>query len=262
MITVPALRFLQQDSAVPTPNLDTSLVPGEFTELVSSVALQKEDFVVATMSSTVPGVIGGQFNQSFEVNADSASLQVFIPKKFVKANSGKAVLLQLRITRQKVISVAPSVIVNIDQGVIVVPPPGITWDFNDGTRQGWVPQGSYIGGVLKVISQRVVVDLTNSKAGSSHIMSIAVPVVAGRTYRCGYLAGTDLLTADGSRLRMTMNGNPIGRTSPVAPDFLLLGSGTFTAPITGTVHLGIFNEAVPNGVHSLYLDNISMTEEP
>lgn len=260
MITVPALRFLQQDSAVPTPNLNTSLVLGDFAELVSNVALLKEDFVVATMSSTLPGVIGGQFNQSFEVDADSASLQVFIPKKFVKANSGKAVLLQLRITRQKVISVAPSVVVNIDQGVIVVPTPGTRWTF-DTDLEGWVPQGSYTGGIVHVRNQRVEIDLLNSQAGRSHVITRSVAVTIGRRYQCSFGASSDLPSADGSRVGLTVDGAPIGSSSAVLPGRILLGSGTFTATRDRVV-LGIFNESVPQGRHQLFLDNIALIEAP
>ncbi|WP_439864280.1 hypothetical protein [Pseudomonas antarctica] len=263
MITVQPLRFAKQDSATPTPNFNTSQEPGDFVELTSNTPLLKEDFVVAVMSSTVTGITGGQFNQSFEVGADSASLQLFIPKKHVVANSGKAVQLQLRITRQKVSSSSPNATVTINQGVVVVPTPGTLWDFSDGTLQDWVAQGRYIGGAVKISNGRVFAELTNSQPGGSHIITRSVQVVSGRTYDCSYTASTDLPATDGSRLHMTINGASIGPTAAVTPGFTTLGTGRFVADRTGAMHLGIFNESVPTGIlHRLYLDNIRMAELP
>ncbi|MFB3304336.1 hypothetical protein [Pseudomonas sp. AMR01] len=261
MITVQPLRFAKQDSATPTPNFNTSQEPGDFVELTSNTPLLKEDFVVAVMSSTVTGVTGGQFNQSFEVGADSPSLQLFIPKKHVVANSDKAVQLQLRITRQKVSSSAPNAIVTINKGVVVVPTPGTSWDFSNGF-QGWVPQGRYIGGAVKIDNGRVLAELTNSPPGGSHIITRSVDVVAGRTYRCAYQASTDLTVADGSRLHMTINGLRIGPIAAVNPGFTIFGTGEYVASNTETVKMGIFIEGVTGRIHRLFLDNILIEEKP
>ena len=258
-MNIPPLKFILQDSAQPIPNLDTKLLTGNFAELMSAIAVEPLDFVNVNMSSSVTG---GSYNLSFEVGANATALQILIPSSFVVANSGKTVRLLLRIRRTGMIYSAPDATVFIDGSVIVVPTPGTKWDFDDGTLQGWVPQGTYIGGVVKVINQRVVVDLPNSTSIKSHIITRSVPVIAGRTYRCSYQATTDLPAADGSRLHMTINGVSIGGTSAVIPNFILLGDGTFTAQSTGIVHLGIFNEKPSTGPHRLFVDNIEMTEQP
>ena len=259
-MNIPPLKFILQDSAQPIPNLDTKLLTGNFAELMSAIAVEPLDFVNVNMSSSVPG---GSYNLSFEVGANAAALQILIPSSFVVANSGKTVRLLLRIRRAGMIYSAPDATVFIDGSVIVVPNPGTKkWDFDDGTLQGWVPQGTYIGGVVKVINQRVVVDLPNSTSIKSHVITRSVPVIAGRTYHCSYLATTDLPTRDGSRLHMTINGVPIGHDSAVIPNLILLGDGTFTAQSTGNVHLGIFNEKTSTGPHRLFVDNIQMTEQP
>lgn len=258
-MNIPPLGFTLQDSAQPIPNLNTNVLVGSAAEVTCNFALLPMDFININMISNL---LGGDHNQSFSISQGSPSLVALIPRDRVEANEGNTLRLRLTVRRNGISTPAPDASVTINRHPVVTPSPGTVWDFNDGTIQGWVPQGRYIGGGVKVINQRVVAELTNSQPGSSHIITRPVQVIAGRTYNCSYSASTDLPSADGSRLRMTMNGSAIGPTAAVLPGFASLGTGTFIAPLTGVVHLGIFNEAVPSGVHRLSLDDIRLTEQP
>ncbi|OAE13118.1 hypothetical protein AZH11_09095 [Pseudomonas simiae] len=257
-MNVPPLGFTLQDSAQPIPNLNTNLLVGNYAEVRCDFPLLPMDFVNINVISNI---LGGDHNQSFSIGQASPSLTALIPRERVEANEGNSVRLRVSIRRNGVSTPANDATVTINRRPVVTPTPDTVWDFNDGTLQGWVPQGSYVG-LLRVINNEVVVNLPNSVPGASHIITRSVPVIAGRTYNCIFNARTDLPAADGSRVYMTMNGKSIGRAAALLPGFTLLGSGTFIAPITGSVHLGIFNEAVPTGIHQFALDNVSITLMP
>lgn len=252
----PPLGFTLQDSAQPIPNLNTNLLVGDTAEVTCNYPLLPMDFVNIYMLSPL---LGGDHNQSFSIKHAAPSLVAQIPKSRVETNEGSSVRLRVNIRRNGGSLVAPDAIVTINKRPIVTPPPTTLWNFDDNTFQGWVPQGSYIGGKLRVINGQVTADVSNSVSGSSHIITRTVPVIAGQRYRCSCEVHTDLPVADGSRLHMTMNGLKIGVTAAVVPGSVLSGSGEFTAPVTGTVHLGIFNEAVPNGRHQLFIDQIQIS---
>ncbi|GAB5342709.1 MULTISPECIES: carbohydrate binding domain-containing protein [Pseudomonas] len=261
MLTIPTLGFKLQDTAQPIPNLNTNLLVGNYAELTSAIPVLRADFINVNMSSSITG---GVYNQSFEVGADAPSLNISIPRAFVEANIGNYVQLLLRISRNRVISSAPTATVSINKGPVVVPPtPTTVWDFSDGTFQGWVPQGPYVGGLLRISNGSVVADIPNSQATSAHIISRAVPVIAGRTYDCSFEVIGGMATSDGSTLYMTINGSRIGTdVQNITSAQRQTGTGTFTAPLTGDVRLGIFNAKVPNGIHRLSLGNIRMIARP
>ena len=255
-MNVPPLGFTLQDSAQPIPNLNTNLLVGNTAEVTCNYPLLPMDFVNISMISSL---LGGDHNQSFSIAQAAPSLVAQIPRTRVEPNEGNSVRLRVSIRRNGISQVAPEATVTINKRPIVTPPPITLWDFDDNTFQGWVPQGRYIGGRLCVINGQVTADVSDSVSGSSHIITRPVTVTAGQRYRCSFEAHTDLPVADGSRLHMTMNGLKIGVTAAVVPGFVLLGSGEFTAPVTGTVHLGIFNETVPNGRHQLFIDRIQFS---
>lgn len=260
MLDIPPLRFnLQDDSATPLPNLDLALVNTDCVKLSSNLAVVKGDFINAYMRSTVPG---GVHNQSFRIGKNSPLLNLVMPTEQVEANEGNTVTLQLYITRDGAQYSAPQAQVTINKRPIVIPTPGTVWDLTNGNAQGWVAQGAYVGGRLSFIpSKGMVVNLTDSMPGKSHIITRAVPVIADTTYECNFEVSGD--TRDTSVLYMTINGTPIG--TPVR-NFLTgvvqIGGGQFKAENTGTVHLGILNDAVPSGFHSLTVSKIVMTPKP
>ncbi|NVZ70100.1 hypothetical protein [Pseudomonas costantinii] len=258
-MNIPPLGFTRQDSAQPIPNLDTNLLVGNTAEVRCNFPLLAMDFVNISMISNL---LGGDHNQSFSIAQGSPSLVALIPRDRVEANEGNSVRLRLTVRRNGVSTPAPDATVTINRGIIVVPPnPTTVWDFNDGTFQGWVAQGSYIGGLLHIIGARVIIDLLNSQPGRSHIISRAVPVIAGRTYDCSFdVTGSN--PVDGSTLFMTMNGARIGPNVQNITPTQQTGTGSFTATTTGDVRLGIFNDTVPQGRHTLSLGNIRMTQRP
>ncbi|MGE1153916.1 hypothetical protein [Pseudomonas kitaguniensis] len=259
-MTVPALGFTLQDSALPIPNLNTSLLTGNYAEATCSFPLLPMDFVNINMISDV---LGGDHNQSFSNALSAPSLIALIPRERVEANTGNSVRLRVSIRRSGVSLTAPDATVTINRRPIVTPNPTTVWDFSDGTFQGWVPQGQYVGGLLRVVNENVVVDLLDSEPGRSHIITRAIPVIAGRTYDCLLAARSDLPTPDGSILYMTINGVKFSRSAPIpTPDVKAVLIADFVAPLTGDAHLGILNDAVPRGIHKLFLEEIRLQLRP
>ncbi len=259
MLKIPPPRFNEQDSASPIANLNTNAIVGESARVTLNFPVESRDMIYLTLSSTV---LGGEYNQSFQIAQNAPGRELLIPKPFVEASTGTVVLLQLSIRRAGVLSTAPTARVLINATPIIVPTPATVWDFSDGFQR-WVPQGCYVGELLYVLDSSVVVDLPNSQATKSHIITRPVPVIAGRTYDCSFVVMGGSATSDGSTLYMTMNGTRIGpKLQNITQAQPQTGTGTFTATTTGDVRLGIFNEAVPNGIHSLSLGNIRMTPRP
>lgn len=263
MLTIPPLRFVLQDRTQPIPNLNTRLVVGDVVELLCDFAVERSDFINVNMISRV---VGGSYNLSFEVGADAPSLKIYMPKNVVGANSGNNVQLLMRI-RRGMSYPAPDATVSIDAGGIIVPTPGFVWDFSDGTAQGWNPQSVYAGNQLAVQNRSLVFNVRSNRPGviSSHMISHPVLVSAGRTYKFSFDAIGGAATSDGSILYMTVNGSPLNNKVNVEnltqanPQ---TGSGEYTATTTGSVQLGIFNQAVPTGPHLISLGNIKMTPGP
>lgn len=262
MLNIPPPKFNQQDSVVPIPNLNTLLILGDSAKLTLDFPVQAGDMIYLTLSSSV---LGGEYNQSFAVAQNAPRREILIPKTFVEASTGTVVNLRLQIRRAQIISAAPTARVSINSLPIIVPTPPTVWDFSDGTFQGWVPQGPYVGGLLYVLNSSVVVDVPNSQATRSHIITRAVQMMAGRTYDFSFDVIGGGPTSDGSSLYMTMNGLRISTVNVqnITQASPQTGRATFTASATTTNgRLGIFNEAVPSGVHRLSLGNIRMTLRP
>ncbi|MPQ86145.1 hypothetical protein F0170_20415 [Pseudomonas sp. MAFF 730085] len=258
-MNVPALGFTLQDSALPIPNLNTSLLTGNSAEVMCSFPLLPMDFVNINMISNV---LGGDHNQSFSIAQGVPSLIAQIPRERVEANEGNSVRLRVSIRRSGVSLSAPDATVTINRRPIVIPPtPDVVWDFKDGTFQGWVAQGSYTGGVLRIVGGRVVADVPDSQLAKSHIITRTILVTAGRTYDFAFDASAGD-PADGSMVFLTINGSRIGATVQNINLTQQSGSGSFVATMTGNVTLGLFNDAVPLGRHRLSLGNISMTQRP
>ncbi|KRP57953.1 hypothetical protein [Pseudomonas trivialis] len=260
MLIIPPPRFNEQNSASTPPELNTRLISGNSAGLTADFPVMPNDRVFLTLSSSVRG---GEFNQSFLIATNAPRIEFLIPKGFVEASVGKIVLLLLTINRAGSNSAAPAARVLINSSPIVTPLPGAVWDFSDDTFQGWVPQGPYTGGLLHVINSSVVVDVLISQASSAHIITRAVPVIAGRTYDCSFEVIGGSSAADGSTLHMTVNGSPIGAAvQNITKAQPQTGRGSFTATLTGDVRLGIFNQRVPSGIHRLSLSNIRIQPRP
>ena len=263
MLTMPPLRFVLQDNALPIPNLSTRLLIGNAVELICPFAVKQGDFVNANLI----GERGRTYNLSFEVEKDEPELNFLIHRSIIVGKSGTNVFLVARVRRGSDVYFAPTTTVSIDAGGIVVPTPGFVWDFSDGTAQGWNPQSVYAGNQLAVQNRSLVFNLHSNRPGviSSHIISHAVLVSAGRTYKFSFDAIGGAATSDGSILYMTVNGSPLNNKVNVEnltqanPQ---TGSGEYTATTTGSVQLGIFNQAVPTGPHLISLGNIKMTPGP
>ncbi len=260
MLTIPPLRFVLQDNALPIPNLQTKLLIGKTVEMTCAFAIKTGDLIVAN----VIGENGRTYNLSYEAEEDEAELNFPILKSFITRKSGTNVFLLLRIRRgSRDVYFAPTSTVSIDAGVIVVPLPGTVWDFADGTFQGWVPQSVYAGGALHVVNGSVVVDLPSSQVTRAHIITRPVSVIAGRTYDFSFDVFGGTPAGDGSTLYLTINGSRIGaNVQNITNASTQTGTGTFTAGSTGTVHLGIFNETIPGKDNLLFLGNIRMTPRP
>lgn len=254
----PSPLFSEQDSVRPIPNLDPSRLADEYTRLTFNYPLMTGDLFIMNLNSTVNG---GTYNLSFYIAQNTNSLAFLIPTSFIKVSAGTTVELRARYMRGFTTTYAQAGLVNINRLPIVVPTPATRWDFDDGTFQGWVPQGGYVGGLLRIVNQAVALDVTNSVPGKSHIITRAVPVIAGITYDCHFGVSGD--TLDTSVLYMTINGARIG---PDVRNFRTglsqIGDGAFTATTTGDVRLGIFNDAVPNGLHRFSLDFVVITPRP
>lgn len=261
MLTIPAPTFNEQDAVRPIPNLDPARLTSEYTRLTFNFPVLAGDFFILALNSSV---LGGTYNQSFNVALDAPSLAILIPTRFVTVSAGTTVSLLARLQRGGITSYAPNASVNIGRlPIIVVPTPTIRWDFNNDAFQGWVPQGIYVGGLLQVTNAHVVVNLPNAVPGVSHIITRPVPVIAGRTYDCSFEVSGNLPSLDNSTVCLTMNGGSIGPdVTRHAQGVIQTGTGTFIAPITGDVRLGILNKTVPAGPHGLLLDNIQMTIRP
>lgn len=256
MLIIPPPRFNEQNSASTPPELNTRLIIGNSAGLTADFPVMPNDRVFLTLSSSVRG---GEFNQSFLIATNAPKLEFLIPKGFVEASAGKVVQLLLTINRAGSNSAAPPAKVLINSSPVVVPLPAAVWDFSDDTFQGWVPQGPYVGGLLHVINGNVVVDLFISQASSAHLITRAVPVIAGRTYDCSFEVIGGSPAADGSALYLTINGSRIGATvQNITQAQPQTGTGSFTAALTGDVRLGVFNQSVPHGTHRLSLSNIRM----
>ncbi|MFT0473620.1 carbohydrate binding domain-containing protein [Pseudomonas antarctica] len=260
MLSIPAPKFIEQDSATPIANLNTNLIVGNVARVTLDFPVERADMIFLTLSSTV---LGGRHNQSFQIGRDAPNLELLIAKPIVEASAGTVVFLQMHMERNSQPYFAETSRVRINSLPIIVPTPTTVWDFSDGTFQGWVPQGPYVGGLLRVANSSLVVDVPNSRATSAHIITRPVPVIAGRTYDCSFVVMGNSATSDGSTLYLTMNGTPIGATvQNITQAQPQTGTGTFTATTTGDVRLGIFNATVPNGNHRLSLGNIRMTPRP
>ncbi|WP_338509514.1 hypothetical protein VRB78_18660 [Pseudomonas trivialis] len=260
MLIIPPPRFNEQNSAPTPPELNTRLISGDCAGLTADFPVMTDDRVFLTLNSSVRG---GEFNQSFQIATNAPRLEFLIPKGFIEASAGTIVQLVLTISRAGRYSAAPVAKVLINSRPIVVPLPAAAWDFSDDTFQGWVPQGPYVGGLLHVINGSVIVDLLVSQASSAHIITRAVPVIAGRTYDCSFEVIGGSAAADGSTLYLTMNGSRIGTVvQNITQAQPQTGHGSFTATLTGDVRLGIFNQTVPSGIHRLSLSNIRMQARP
>ncbi len=255
---LPPPRFIDQDSASPIPNFNTNSIVGASARLMFDLPVERADRIYLTLSSTV---LGGEYNQSFDVAQDAPRQELLIPRGFVEASAGTIVSLLLQRRRGRLIIPAPTARVSINSRPIVVPAPSTDWNFDDGTFQGWVPQGNYAGGVVRARNQRLEIDLFNSQAGRSHVITRSVAVIPGRSYQCRFVVSTALPDGDGSRVYLTVDGVPAGRSRPVVPGGANVLGGEFTAT-SDRVFLGIFNESVPLGRHQLFLDSISLSESP
>ena len=260
MLTIPPLRFVLQDNALPIPNLQTRLLIGKTVEMTCAAAIKTGDLIVANLI----GDNGKTYNLSYEAEEDEAELTFPVPKSIITRKSGTNVFLLLRIRRGiRDVYFAPTSTVSIDAGVIVVPLPGTVWDFADGTFQRWVAQSVYAGGALHVVSSSVVVDLSSSQVTATHIITRPISVIAGRTYDFSFdvLGGTP--AGDGSTLYLTINGRRIGaNVQNITNALTQTGTGTFPAVATETVYLGIFNGSIPGKDNLLFLGNIRMTPRP
>lgn len=259
MLTLPLPRFQLQDSTRPIPNLDTTLILTDSARVLLDFPVERGDRVFLTVSSTA---YGGEHNQSLDIARAAPRCEYLVPKFIIEESAGTAVTLLVHLKRGAPIYSAPPATVNINRlPIIVVPPtPSITWDFANGL-QGWVPQGSYIGGLLRIIAGKLVVDLLNSQPGPSHIITRSIQVTAGRTYDFSFDV-TANSPVDGSTAHMTLNGQRIGSNVANITPTQQTGTGTYTARTTGGMTLGIFNATVPLGRHSLFLGNIRMTQRP
>lgn len=255
---LPPPRFIDQDSASPIPNFNTNSIVGASARLMFDLPVERADRIYLTLSSTV---LGGEYNQSFDVAQDAPRQELLIPRGFVEASAGTIVSLLLQRRRGRLIIPAPTARVSINSRPIVVPAPSTDWNFDDGTFQGWVPQGNYVGGVVRARNQRLEIDLFNSQPGRSHVITRSVAVTPGRRYQCRFVVSTALPDGDGSRVYLTVDGVPAGRSRPVVPGGANVLGGEFTAT-SDRVFLGIFNESVPLGRHQLFLDSISLSESP
>lgn len=138
----------------------------------------------------------------------------------------------------------------------------MTWDFNNNTFQGWVPQGAYGGGDLNV-SGGVVHAFTNGGGNfSGPVMACAIQVTANSTYEFGFS-----LTARGGRgrygtiLLLTINNSGIGAAVDTYNQVgWRTGSGVYTANATGTVTLGLWNHVSSGDGNDFDIDNIWVRE--
>lgn len=261
MLNIPSPRFNEQDSATPIANLNTTLIVGDVARLTLNFPVENGDRIYLTLSSSI---FGGEHNQSFQIAQNAPKIELLIPKSIVEMSAGNVVHLLLSIQRTgQPRTSAPTGRVLINKlPIIIVPTPGTVWDFSNGF-QGWVAQGPYTGSLLHVNNSTVRLDPTLFTATRAHIITRPVPVVAGRTYDCSFVAIGGAATSDGSTLYMTMNGTRIGaNVQNLTLGQPQTGTGTFTATTTGDVRLGIFNDAVPNGLHGLSLSNVRMTPRP
>jgi predicted subunit of tRNA(5-methylaminomethyl-2-thiouridylate) methyltransferase len=143
---------------------------------------------------------------------------------------------------------------------------GSTWDFNDGTLQGWSLEGRYGSDPTWTSIQSDgrggrLISATTGNAGnwSGTVMSIDVQMEAGVTYELSFLTGrvanyTHPTLAD---LHMQVDGSPIGTSVRAGPGEHRFASD-YTATATGTVTLTIYNSQVSGTGNDFWLDNLAM----
>ena len=265
MQNIPPLRFAQQDdNALPIPNLHTSLLIDKSVEMTCAAATETGDLIVAH----VIGENGKMYNLSYEVEENEAELRFPIPKSIITRNSGTNVFLLLRIRRGiRDVFFSPMTTVSIDAGVIVVPPPGIHWDFSDGTRQGWNVQSVYAGIETVVQNSSIAFNVTSTRTEvlRSHVITRPVLVRAGVTYKFSFSAISGAAINNTSRLSLTINGKSLDNEIDVenlTQGQPQTGSGEYTSPVSGVVQLGIVNKTVPRNSHIFLLGDIKMTPAP
>lgn len=206
---------------------------------------------------------GGSVEQRFTLLADANPLRVDVPKPLIEASRNGRVNISYSLVRgTRPIRYSNLLPISVNQ-VAIITPGTVQWSFTSNTFEGWVPQGPYVGQLLHVINGVIEVDVNNVRAAQAHVLSRAVPVVAGRVYTFSFKVIGRAPTDDGSRLQTTVNGAFVGS---VVQNIILgreqTGTGTFTASITGDVKIGIFNHAVPMGLNRFALDDLQMVQLP
>ena len=141
----------------------------------------------------------------------------------------------------------------------------MTWDFNDNTFQGWVPQGSYTDGELWVSDGVVMSGTDRARNYAGTVMAHVVQVVANQTYDVSFYVAA-LSTGPGNFygtiLNLTVNGAAIGAGVDTQNQVNVWkhGTGVYTATTTGAVTLGLFNSVSERQGNDFKIDNISITE--
>lgn len=260
MPTMPLAEFTLADTTTP-PNLDPDLITTLHAELVIAFAFTAGDLVLVQMSGSA---IGGTFNQNFDLATNQNPLRVYIPKSSISPNLGGRVRLiwAYRRPTQAFVYSTESV-VTIGRSSRPDPVETTSWNFQDGTLQGWNPQGPYAGGLLRVISAVLEINITTPRATRTHVITHPVRVVAGRVYEFSFKVLGRSTTDDGSRLQMSVDGVFFGTViQHIVQGSEQTGRGTFTAANSGDVIVGIFNHAVPLGLHQFALDDLRMVQLP
>ncbi|MBF6031449.1 hypothetical protein ICY20_27190, partial [Pseudomonas sp. P115] len=142
------------------------------------------------------------------------------------------------------------------------PKVSITWDFNDNTFQGWLPQGGYaVDNDLNVAGGVVRAFTNGGREFYGPVMICPVQVVAGRTYDFGFSARARGPGTNSSILALIINGVPIGNYVDTRNEFAWkYGSGVFTATATQGVILGIYSYVSSGAGNDFDIDDIWMKE--
>jgi hypothetical protein len=139
----------------------------------------------------------------------------------------------------------------------------ITWDFNDGTLQGWVRQGQYAVG--DNLQNKNGVIWCNTNFGGDHsgnVMTIPLSVQAGITYDFGFSLAARGGGQYSTRLVLVIDGKTIGALVETGNQVGIWkkGTGIYTATTTRVVTLAVWNYVGSGAGNDFMMDDIWVRE--
>jgi hypothetical protein len=146
----------------------------------------------------------------------------------------------------------------------------LSWNFNDGTLQGWEPVGPYAGPNECVVENGAIrcITLVTGVSYRSIVIQRRVQLTAGTKYACSFKVRSynGLSPAANIQMRIRLHeafgSSPFGQSVQTTSKDWVTGTGTFEAIATINSYLEIYNHT-PDGYfyNDFWLDDITFREE-